>query len=547
MAKLQVASGRDSGAEYDLPTSKETVIGREGYCDIVLAKNTVSRRHSRIICRGEYFEIEDLGSVNGTFVNGHRLDGPHRIEDGDRINIYDVPLVFIADESHISEKQSSPEEATTEIDDSALIPTNVKVGDRQTEEVVIDPRLQSVLEISTKLSATLELEDLLPRILDVLFEMFGNSSQGFVFLIEANGQLQPRASRRIDEHSSESLTLLPADTKIAREVLEKNQLRLERNDSGHDAESVFDESGFTSLVCVPIIGPSSQKLGVIQLETAGNSDEFTQDDLQILASIATIAGQSIKNAQSHQDLVAFDRRRRQLSMARDVQQRMLPQHRPEANGYTFHDYYVAADEVGGDYFSYSAMTDDRVILCLGDVCGKGMAAALMMAELNSNVKHALENSRTLKAAMHLLNQQIYDRGESMITFLMCVLDPQKHKLTIVNAGHLPPLLRRRDSSEIELLAMEEGGLPFGIESSHVYHPVTIDLKSGDMVLVYTDGVNEASNPVNELYGLDRMKIVFQTAPHHPEKVVDRLVNSVNEFREGRRQSDDMCIVCFGRD
>jgi serine phosphatase RsbU (regulator of sigma subunit) len=236
-------------------------------------------------------------------------------------------------------------------------------------------------------------------------------------------------------------------------------------------------------------------------------------------------------------------------MARDVQLQFLPKSRPDVQGYQFFDYYRAADAVAGDYYDYVMLPDGRLGIVVGDVAGKGVTAALMMARLFSDVRFCLLSTQTPADALKQLNRQLSANllDGRFITLVLCVLDPVNHTVTVANAGHMPPILRRADSRGIEELAVGESNWPLGVAFGTDYRQSTIALAPGDLVLCYTDGISEAMNPQHELYGSDSVNAVLARAPNSVIHVGQSLVADVQHFSEGRLPSDDMCLICFARE
>ena len=149
--------------------------------------------------------------------------------------------------------------------------------------------------------------------------------------------------------------------------------------------------------------------------------------------------------------------------------------------------------------------------------------------------------------MQQLNQDLSAEmlNYHFVTFALCVLDPAAHRLTIVNAGHLPPLRRR--GAKIEALGGPEGGLPLGCDASRGYEQIDMQLEPGDTILMYTDGISEAMNAAGDVFGSRRMHEALVRSPAGVESVGQTLLDDVRRFVRGRLPSDDICLVCFGRD
>ena len=225
----------------------------------------------------------------------------------------------------------------------------------------------------------------------------------------------------------------------------------------------------------------------------------------------------------------------------------LPHARPLVPGYRFFDYYEAAEDVGGDYFGYIPLADGRLAIALGDVSGKGVSAALLMARLCSEVRYCLAVSSTPVEAIERLNRELAGAtlNDRFVTFLLCVLDPREQSLEIVNAGHLPPLRRR--AGTVTKLGLAEAGPPLGYDASQRYAAFSTPLEEVDTIILYTDGISEARSPADTIYGTQRVCRILADGPSEVEAVAGKILESVDRFVAGRPQADDICLLAFGRE
>jgi serine phosphatase RsbU (regulator of sigma subunit) len=194
------------------------------------------------------------------------------------------------------------------------------------------------------------------------------------------------------------------------------------------------------------------------------------------------------------------------------------------------------------------LPDGKLALAIGDVAGKGVSAALMMARLCSEVRYSLLMSEKPAEAVTRLNQEISSlpTTDRFVTFLLGVLDPRRHELTLVNAGHIPPLRRHGTSTEVERLEGGNEGPPLGIAGDATYGQFSISIELGDTVVMYTDGVNEAMDPRDQVYGHPRVRSVLSAGPQTPVEMGQTLLTDVQRFVRNRDQADDICLLCVGR-
>jgi len=538
---MAVLRERTQDREYRL-RSKVTIIGRDPASDIVISSSRTSGRHAMIVKLGNDYFIEDLDSLNGTFINGQRIQQRTALQENDHVELCGLDATFAREESTKQDfERTMAVQAAADSFRPASIVSALEVGENLRLEVKPEDKLRAVLEISRNLGNILELKDVLPKILESLFVIFPQADRGFILLHDsATGQFVPRASRFRKEPGRNTLpisqTILAQAVKTGRAILSL--------DAGADQRFDFSQSvrlhQIRSIMCVPLLSQSGECLGVIQLDTPEKGRPFRQDDLDVLVSASTQAARAVELARMHHEF-------RELEAASKIQKSFLPAERPQVEQLEFFDYYLSAQSVGGDYYDYIPLPGNRLAITLGDVSGKGVSAALLMARLSAAARFCLATESTVPAAVRRLNA-LLDRAGSEGRFVTCaviVVDLNTFALTLVNAGHLPPL--RRDGKSGEVADMGEGiaGLPLGI-IDRPYEELSLSLEPGDTWLLVTDGITEARNPGGEFYGQDRLRDIVRKAPPGPSAIGQALLADVKQFAAGRPQSDDMTIVGFSR-
>lgn len=539
MLGLVVLAPPALGTQYVLNEQRDVVIGREGFCDLVLTKRTVSRKHARVFFDGKRYQLEDMGSAHGTFLNGSRVTRATALKDGDRINVVDVPIVFRELDEAVSPDTSQFRLGLTQRFRELTPPPGILLPPAYND------RLRNLLEITRRLGSRLLVDDIFPRVLDVLVEMFPQAAVGEILLADAQGQLHPVAIKHGRDDDSSIITRVLVGDTFARQVFQSGQAQLKSVKSDNE-ESVLGESGSNS-ICVPILGPSQAKLGTILLETDDDHRVFTDEDMELIATIGIVTGQAIEYARAHEAKLRMDHTQRQLDTARQIQMRMLPRRRPDVPGYVFESYYSAAESVGGDFYFWDSLPSGRVMMGIADACGKALPAALLMAQFAVEIRHCLATAETLKQAMKSLNQFVCNAEEGFITFLLCLLDSKTHQLTVVNAGHPPVLCRSYDSGIVQALSTEKSSLPLGVRTQEEFHPIHSQMRPGDEVFLLTDGIIEAMAPDSSLYGSARLHAQIAAAhPNLPTRVRS-IVEDVTRFRGNRRPSDDCCLLGVARE
>jgi len=536
MASLLVLGPPAIGARFPLGSQRESIIGRSGFCDIVLNKRSISREHARIFERGGDFFIADLESVNGTFVNGRAIHEVTRLRDGDRINLYDVPLQFYLYDDQPPSSGSIPifnNVSAPAREESALVLS------KSQPQVLLKSQLDNVLDIVHQLGSSLDVDVILPKVLDILFQMFPQAVNGEILLVDEDRSLSPRATKHGREADSATLTAFPCDHRLSRKALESGTALIDvvGDESGDSAL----ESRFSSTMFVPIIGSARKPLGVIVLETESPECRFGSEDLELMCGVATIAGQAIGYACVHEMVVDHERTRHHLETAREIQLRMLPRESPQVVGYELAQYYRAAQIVGGDAYCYHKLPDGRIMLAVADAVGKGLPASLKIAEFISEIRHCVTSATSIKSAMDYLNRFVCRTDDGFITFCLAVLDPRRHTISVANAGHPLPRLRRKDGTIIPV-GPDRVSFPFGLVDDTVFHPFTINMEVGDEFILFTDGVTEAFNRSSEIYGTERLHKALRDPVRTAQERVQLLVADVERFRKGRKPSDDQCIL-----
>ena len=558
MAILQLFKPSGTPEEISLESDR-AVLGRHPDCDVVLDAASVSRQHAQITRDGGDFFIEDLHSRNGTFVNGQLVQDRQQLQDGDRLKICDLSLAFFNEQPSARLPGGidlSGSSLALMVDDAAPGGTSTVMSKLDVSasssgvRLAVNPevKLRAMIEISHNLAKAVSLDEVLVKLLDSLFKIFIQADRGFVILRTGpEGVLVPRAVKHRRPEMEDQVRI---SRTIVRQVMDTKEAVLSAdatNDARFDTSQSIADLRIRSMICAPLVDNEGKSLGVIQVDTSDQRQRFRKDDLDVLASIASQAAIAVVNAELHENAMKQQAIERDLELAHKVQRGLLPAEPPSVPGYDFFDFYEPALQVGGDYYDYVELPNHRTAVVLGDVSGKGVSAALLMAKLSGEVRFFLASEPDPAVAMNRINTSFSRSGwqDRFVTFVLAVVDAEKHELTIVNAGHMAPFLRH-DKNTVEAIGEDEAGLPLGVDADYEYQAYTRAIKPGDFLALFTDGFSEAMNSSNELYGLDRLR---QQLANEEAPVADlgRLIlEDVKEFVGGRPQSDDMCLACFGR-
>ena len=533
-----------------------TVIGRHPGCEIVFDAAAVSRQHAVVTLGPDGVFLEDLKSRNGTLVNGLPLTARRRLEDGDEIGVCGQRLVFVEATRRRPRTAARPVTADgtghviLDGDSSGVIVSQVDLpqpGGEVTGQHA-EAQLRAVIGLNRAIGASVAAEDVLPRLLDGLLDAFPQAERGFVLLVDPqSGRLAVRAQRvkrpaATPLRVSLSLVTLVAETRRA--VLSADAAADTRF---RDNESILD-CRIRSVMCVPVVRGDGGLMGVVQVDSRDINPGFTQADLEVLAGVAGQAAQAIEQALAHDERVAREQLARDLELAHRVQQGLLPSRPPELPGYEVFDFYESARHVGGDFFAYVPLADERLAIVLADVSGKGVSAALLMAALSADVRYCLASEPDLGAAVARINESFLRGGwdDRFATLVVAVLDPRRHVATICNAGHLPAFLRS-PTGDVSTVADDLGGLPLGMAGPGAsFQTCEVPLPPGATLVLFTDGISEALDHEQACYGFERVEAALRGGGPAAAEAGRGILSDVARHTAGQPQSDDICLICLTR-
>ncbi len=601
MAILLALDGPNAGKKY--PLTRDSVIGRSYESDIYLSDLNVSRSHARILVKDTGHILEDMGSGNGTYVNDEAVKRQHELADQDVVRVggssfrfeeakkkkswFPEVLTVVADSSDAhkvvaatlkQQRESlSPEELqaaamnTAEIDRGVIASALASLSDtdaddlKQTEphpaEVVsgnTGRMLEAMYAVADAIATEVEQDKLLIKILDHLFDVFPQAERGFVLLVnEQTGQLVPEA---VKQRQGSSGGLQFSQT-IVRDVMDGGEGIIR----GSTMPPITREASQELLTGMPTGLPSrkpvasskepkigtpltcrGEALGTITLEGAEGSMAFSEEDLNLLSAIARQAAMAIANSRAGAALLVEERLKADLKLARDIQKSFLPTKLPRFPDLKLGAHYESAFQVGGDFYDIIKLGPSRLGIVVGDISGKGVSAALMMAKMITDIRLLSHYHQNPGKVLTLANSSLSETGQPgmFCTVLYILLDLAECTYTLSNAGHQPPIIaspRFEGTCELD----EATSVALGIIDDAEYDQKTFKLIPGDSVLLYTDGINEAMSPQKEEYGMDRLRAMAANGPTDPEHMVNRVVADVRRFVRGASPSDDQTVVAFG--
>ncbi len=545
MAQLVILSGPEEGRIFTL--GETCVIGRQDDCDLCISNDAVSRRHAHITLEEDGYYIEDLGSSNGTFVNGDEIQRV-KLADGDTIKLSHSVLAF---REHPRERQTQvtvvndlkhPDSTVIRPQDavSALIrdTTTVENLDQLQD---LHEKLLTVARFSKEVRSTLDLKTLLGKVLGLLFEIFPQAERGFVMLHDDQGQLRPVASRNVlsDGEITISSTVLGVAIGEKKAILSNNPVEDSRFGAG---ESIVTH-GMRSLMVSPLIS-GDEVIGVMHIDTTRPSAPFSTDDLALFTGLGDQASVAVSNARLHERLMHRQKLEQELILAHTVQRSFLPTHVPENDRVDLAFHYALARQVGGDFYDLVELPGGILGVAIGDVSGKGIPAALLMAKTISEMRVATHAEKSPSSVLSMVNSMMLGSisPDMFVTALVCFIDPATGQAAIADAGHNSPILRR-SSGEVAFLDLTKG-FPLGVVDQGQYGDQKVMLEPGDTLLFYTDGLTDATSAAGELFGNERLRESASKADPGAHNIIDSVLGSVRDFIGAARPFDDLTMIAI---
>jgi sigma-B regulation protein RsbU (phosphoserine phosphatase) len=297
-----------------------------------------------------------------------------------------------------------------------------------------------------------------------------------------------------------------------------------------------------SLLSVPLM-VRGRAVGVLNVNNKADGGVFTKSDELLLGVVANFMVIALDKARLREVVLEKERIDEDLRVAREIQRGILPADLPSGEDYELAGRCIPAREVAGDFYDLIELPDDRLCLLLGDVCGKGVPAALYMTRVLSYFRALANVGRSAENLLASVNELLAAEWSehTLVTACALVLEKRDHTMLVANAGHLPPYLYRTGSDTLIPL-LSEGSFPLGIEAGTEFETERVRLEPGDVTLLYTDGITEALNPNEELFGEERLREVLRSHRGSAEELVEAVIHRVLDFTESAEQSDDQTLV-----
>ncbi|MDQ2980460.1 MAG: SpoIIE family protein phosphatase, partial [Acidobacteriota bacterium] len=405
--------------------------------------------------------------------------------------------------------------------------------------------LRVVNELTIELLRDISVDELLKFLMDKVFETLAPDRAVVLLRSPSSAELVPAVVRVAEGISAEDIRL--SKTLVASVVEKKNALLLmdTANPSGVSLSESIRLSGIKSVLAAPLEN-DGEVVGLIYVDCRMGHRSFEEADLRLLTSLANVAAAKIQNARLMAEAAEKRQMDREFALAKEIQERLLPDRPPVVPGYDFHGSNVPSRQVSGDYFDFRPRPDGKVYAAIADVCGKGIGPALLMASLQASFHAWADELVAVSVMTGRLSEAISRRTgpDRFITFFLILLDPQTGDIEYTNAGHNQGLLVRRDGTVEEL---PSHGLPLALFPGRPYGSSRVTLARDELLFLYTDGITEAANPAGEEFGLDRLKAFLRTQiGAAPEDVDASLARCLEEHAAGEHFGDDRTLLMLRR-
>jgi sigma-B regulation protein RsbU (phosphoserine phosphatase) len=401
-------------------------------------------------------------------------------------------------------------------------------------------------EIATAIDSSMKVDEINKLIVTKCIRRVG-VEQGVIRLLDQSDPDQAfKTLVRVVDHSEDGLPFR-LGLSLTGWIL-KNQKPLLSNDVHSDDRfrGAADEApAIKSVLAVPL-KTRNRMVGILSVFNKRNGKPFDADDQRLLTIIATQSAQVIENARLQEEEVRLRKMEEDLRVARTIQEGLVPKSVPQVDSVDLFGFTAPAREVGGDYFDWVPLPDGRIGCVVADVSGKGMPAALLMAQLQAAFKAQAQADHPPDQVVTTVNQFLGGTMEPtrFVTLFYAVIDPARNQLVYANAGHNPPLLWRADGS-VEWLG--QGGLMLSPVSLVPYESFTVDFKPGDLVIIYTDGVTEAEAASGAQWEEANLEKTVMGGPRDSaQEVGDRIKLAVEDFVAGNEPSDDITLTVILR-
>ncbi len=515
-------------------------VGRASGNAVQLLDGTVSKEHAEFTLEGERWFVRDLGSRNGTRVNGREATSPLAVGAGDQLEIGHVLLVVSPGDDAAHRRFSTSEHVGSSL--------AIKVSDVLQRSSASGTGSDRLLHLLAAAGQLLVLPRPLPETCESLLEFVEKAvpARRLVILLRdpETGELQQMAARQRGGRANEPLALSQT---ITRTVLAENTAVI-TGDAANDPRFLAQHSiiaqAIHSAMAVPLFD-NEKVLGILYVDSTNPAITYGKAELELLTLLGNMAAVKITNARL---LVADQMRLRlaqELATATRIQQTLLPEP-PSLAGWRCHARIETCHEVGGDLYDFHLRDDGHLVVLVGDVSGKGMGAALLMSSTLSSARVLYDECAGPLPLVRRLNAIIHRSTDSrsFVTVFVGWLDPASGRFRYVNAGHPEPHIVQ--DGRVRTLAAT--GIPLGMLPDFAWTEGETVLAPGELLALFSDGIPEAQRGL-EFFDFERVAASLREAAAEAEldRAADRVIARIDAFAAGEHRADDVTLVLLRRD
>lgn len=406
--------------------------------------------------------------------------------------------------------------------------------------------LSTLNELALAISGSIDSEEIMSTIIGRSIRSIG-AEQGDITLVdedEDEGDTAETLVRSMVTSSERSPVHLNQNL-LGWMQINKKPLKINNPSEDSRFQNVEWEESIHSLLSAPLM-VRSKLIGILTIYNKKEGDKFTDQDQRLLSIIATQSAQVVENARLHEEEQALQKMRHEVELAAEIQKKLLPDEQPETENYSFCGRNVTARSVGGDYYDFVKLSDNRWAICLGDVSGKGMPASLLMSNLQALLRGQVTYKPSPGELLKNANRQFYQSTdtEKFVTLFLGILDTETHTFNYSSGGHDYPFFIHSDKSFSRL---KSGGLPLGVMDNQDYEEESIALEPGDKLVIFSDGIVDSRDSNDEMFGEERLEqLLLKKADSTAKELMEHIFDASIAHNANPQPFDDMTMVVVSR-
>ncbi len=532
-------------------------LGRSADNDIPLPDPFCSSNHAIIAPKGDRYFILDNNSKNGVFLNGKKIERDLELKKGDEILLGSTRIVYdlkIDTKVEVTDEPSSSANINTimhlkDVLRKPDISTTIRADAKSLDIEAIKTEHKEVSVISEVTKALIlhkPLDELVEHIMDLICERIPMDRGILMLKDDVTGQLDPKVVR-INNKQLMNQKIQVSQSIISTAVDRHSSILISdvQSDTRFKAQDSILKLNIQSAMCVPLWN-NIEIIGIIYSDRIATPEQFTNEDLRLLTLLSNVAAVKIENAGLFEKALEKEKMEKELSLASQIQKDLLPQKHPEVAGFDIVGTNIPCLQVGGDYYDFLEIDEDRIGIVIADVSGKGVGSSLLMASLRAALQTEVHIGYDIDAMSARLNNLVHrsTASNAFISFFYCELNIKSGVMRYINSGHNPPIVLDKKKKTQRL---DSCGLCLGMFPAQDYESREITINPGDTAMLYTDGLTESRNRNNEELAEEGLVKILKKHQKLPaEKLMETIFEELVTFTDGADPMDDMTLVLIKR-